>query len=111
MKVSGRFSQDPPSDGAPGYTLVEVMVAAGILVLSDMAFPGWQAQVDGALAPILTVDHALRGLYLPAGTHNIEFSYVPDSLKEGAMISGVALLIMVGLVAVRYVLPRRIGLR
>ena len=37
--------------------------------MARFPFPGWQAQVDGAPAPILTVDHALRGVYLPAGAH------------------------------------------
>src|SRR5262249_43512257 len=73
--------------------------AAGILVLSDMAFPGWQAQVDGASAPILTVDHALRGVYLSAGTHNVMYSYGPNSFKWGVVISGLALILLIALAA------------
>ena len=48
--------------------------AAGVLVLADQAFPGWEATVDGQPAPILTVDHALRGVYLPAGAHTVRFT-------------------------------------
>src|SRR5262249_8650989 len=69
----------------------------GVLILSDMVFPGWQARVDNAPAPILTVDHALRGVYLPAGAHTTSFEYRPTSFLLGALISGLALLLLVGL--------------
>ncbi|HMA37443.1 MAG TPA: hypothetical protein VKY74_23520 [Chloroflexia bacterium] len=61
--------------------------SAGVLVLADQAFPGWEAQVDGGPAPILTVDHALRGVYLPAGAHQVRFTYHPLSLAGGAALT------------------------
>ena len=71
--------------------------APGLLILADEAFPGWEAQVDGGPVPILTVDHALRGVYLPAGSHAVRFSYRPASFAWGAALSGVALLVLGGL--------------
>jgi hypothetical protein len=70
--------------------------AAGVLVLSDQAFAGWEARVDGQPRPILTVDHALRGVYLPAGTHQVSFTYAPVSFQVGAFVSVLALLAALG---------------
>ncbi len=78
---------------APEAVAIRVQsAAAGILILSDETFPGWQATVDGTAAPILTVDYGLRGVYVPAGTHTVRFVYAPVSVQRGALISGAALL-------------------
>ena len=47
------------------------------LILTDLAYPGWQAQVDGEPAPILTVDGVFRGLELAPGDHEVLFTYHP----------------------------------
>jgi hypothetical protein len=67
--------------------------AAGVLVLADQAFPGWTATVDGATTPLYLADHALRGVYVPAGRHSVRFSYEPLSFWLGAVLTGLALLI------------------
>ncbi len=74
--------------------------AAGVLVLADQAFPGWEATVDGQAAPIVTADHALRGVYLPAGAHTVVFTYAPNSVRLGAAGSALGLLVLAGLIAV-----------
>jgi hypothetical protein len=65
---------------------------AGLLVLGDQQFPGWEATVDGRAEPILTVDNALRGVYLPEGSHAVVFSYKPLSFQAGAVASITALM-------------------
>ncbi|MGI8588913.1 MAG: hypothetical protein ACR2M0_14705 [Chloroflexia bacterium] len=80
---------------------------AGLLILSDQAFPGWEAAVDGRPAPIITVDHALRGVYLGVGRHRVEFDYRPASFAWGAGLTGLGLLVALGLVA--WPRPRREG--
>jgi hypothetical protein len=69
----------------------------GMLVLSDSYYPGWRVTVDGQTAPILRVDHLFRGVYLPPGLHNILFTYQPDSLRLGAVVSLVAVLVFIAL--------------
>lgn len=89
---------------APEQVAISARSAApGILVLGDMVYPGWQAQVDGGAAPIITVDHALRGLYLPAGRHEVRFDYRPASVAWGAVLSVLGLL----LIALGFLWPRR----
>lgn len=69
---------------------------ASVLVLSDAWFPGWEVRVDGKRAPLLRVDHALRGVALPAGSHNVEFEFRPPLVREGAAASAATLLFMMG---------------
>ena len=75
--------------------------APGILILADQAFPGWQATVDGQQTPILTVDHALRGIYLTPGVHAVRFEYAPVSFRAGLALTGGGLLVLVLLVVGR----------
>jgi hypothetical protein len=97
----------PPASAAAATSAVTITRAApeavdlavsttapGLLILADQAFPGWTATRDGTPVPILTVDHALRGVYLPAGAHTVAFRYTPLSFSFGALASGVALLVV-----------------
>ena len=59
----------------------------GFLVLADQWFPGWRATVGGTSVPILRANYAFRLVEVPAGRSTIEFRYVPDALRLGALIS------------------------
>ena len=48
---------------------------------------GWNAYIDNKLTPIVKVNYALRGLSIPAGTHEIFFKFEPDSYRNGNIIS------------------------
>jgi uncharacterized membrane protein YfhO len=71
---------------------------AGLLILSDLYFPGWQATVDGQPQPVYRADGILRGVQVPAGHHAILFTFRPPLLLLGVMISVAALLCTVILV-------------
>lgn len=72
------------------------MDTAGMVVLADMWDKGWQAQVDGRVTPILVVNHAIRGVVVPAGQHRVVFRYLPDSVRIGWMMSGTAFAVGLG---------------
>ncbi len=75
----------------PGtVTIATAGPAAALLVLADLAYPGWHADVDGRSAPVLTVDGLLRGVVVPAGEHVVTFRYRPTSLLVGALMSALA---------------------
>jgi hypothetical protein len=60
---------------------------AGLAVFSEMYYPhGWEATIDGQSVPIARVNYALRGLHIPAGTHEIVFTFDPQVVKTGSMI-------------------------
>jgi hypothetical protein len=70
---------------------VDIAVQArrpGYLILADSFYPGWQATVDGAEAPILAANLAFRAVRVPAGEHRVSFRYRPSSVVVGAAVSG-----------------------
>jgi len=63
----------------------------GFLVLSDAHYPpGWKALVDGAPSKIYLVNTYVRGLYLPAGKHYVQYVFRPASVRVGVAISTIS---------------------
>lgn len=75
------------------------MGAPGLLVLSELYYPGWRAKVNGKPAAIYRVDGGLRGIAAARGFSRIELEYKPMSFYAGAAIS-LATLLCVGAGAV-----------
>jgi hypothetical protein len=69
----------------------------GFLVLSENAYPGWRARVDGADVPIYRADVTLQGVVVPAGIHRVDVAMESRSLRTGMIVSGVAALLCLGL--------------
>jgi len=63
------------------------MGCRGMVILSDTFFPGWQAEIDGSVAPIYEVNLAMRGVVVPAGAHTLTYRYRPASVLWGALLS------------------------
>ena len=68
--------------------------ARAVLVLSDLRYPGWRARVDGVDVPLYAADGLFRGVLVPAGAHRVEMRFVPQSLRLGLGVMGVALVLM-----------------
>lgn len=66
----------------------------GILILSDIYYPGWTASVDGVPSRILKADCAFRGVALGRGAHEVRFSYRPLSFRRGAMLSALSCVVL-----------------
>ena len=64
----------------------------GTLTLRDRNMPGWSATVDGAPAPIAT--GLWKKVELPEGEHVVEFRYTPPGLRQGLVLAGGALLVL-----------------
>jgi hypothetical protein len=66
-----------------------------LLVATEVYYPaGWHATVDGAEAPILRVDHLLRGVPVPAGEHLVAMRFDPPTHQTGLLISLVSSLLV-----------------
>ena len=61
--------------------------APGLLVLSDMDYPGWEARVDGRRVRLRRVDYLLRGVPVGEGEHTVEFVYRPLSFDVGLILT------------------------
>ncbi|MHB8625395.1 MAG: YfhO family protein [Aggregatilineales bacterium] len=69
----------------------------GLFVLTDSYDSDWQVTVDNVPATLLRTDTALRGVCIPAGTHQVRFVYQPSAFWAGVAISAGGWLI-VGLI-------------
>jgi hypothetical protein len=78
-------------------TIDLVVAQPGYLVLAYTYYPGWSAAVDGRPAEILRANYALLAVPVEAGQHRVELTYRPLSFIIGAVVSGLAVLAMVGL--------------
>jgi hypothetical protein len=105
--VESALTQPPPPGPIVGRTAISAespcrieihaeMKRAGLLVLADRWDSGWVARVGGVRTPILRVNHALRGVELPAGRSTVEFSYEPAAFRIGLILAAIG---MVGCVA------------
>ncbi|HEX4811032.1 MAG TPA: hypothetical protein VH325_18985 [Bryobacteraceae bacterium] len=78
--------------------------SGGLLVLSEMFYPGWRAAVNGKPEKIIRVDGALRGILIPSGQSRIELRFVPLTVYWGGAIS---LLAFAGVLAAAFIAWRR----
>lgn len=67
----------------------------GMMILSEIFYPGWEALIDGARTPVYRADHILRAVVVPAGEHQIEFVYRPESLRAGVKASAIGLILLI----------------
>ena len=70
---------------------------SGLAVFSEVYYPeGWVATIDGKEAQIGRVNYILRALQVPAGDHEIIFTYKPKSivLTETIAYSSLAILLL-----------------
>lgn len=69
----------------------------GLLVLSEIDYPGWIVRVDNVKENIVRAASILRAVNLPAGRHIITFSYEPIPLYTGLALAACTWLGMLAL--------------
>jgi hypothetical protein len=86
------------AEDAPERVVADVTATyAGLLVLTDLDYPGWIAEEDGRRLPMLRADGFFRAVALPPGTHRVVFRYRPLAFYAGLALSALALLVALGL--------------
>ena len=70
----------------------------GVLVFSEIYYPGWTATVDGKPAELGRVNYILRALQLAPGKHEVVLDFHPATVKATetvASVAGIVLLLIV----------------
>ena len=97
--VQGKTSIVTLKDYKPNHLVYNVNSdKGGIVVFSEIYYPGWTATVDGKPAVLGRVDYILRALKIDAGKHRVELDFHPTSIKKTetlAYLSYVVLLLAV----------------
>ena len=70
----------------------------GVLVFSEIYYPGWTATVDGQPAELGRVNYILRALNIQPGRHQVELSFFPKTVKTTETIAYVAYVVLILLV-------------
>jgi len=63
----------------------------GTLILSEIAYPGWEVKINGKKVTWFPVFDILRGVELTQGTHLVKFVYRPKTVYFGLLISFIGL--------------------
>ena len=71
----------------------------GWFVLSNTWYPGWGVQIDGQNALLLHANYLFQAIWLPAGSHHVEFIYRPVVFYAGA---GLSLIGLIGILVMKY---------
>ena len=71
----------------------------GILVFSEIYYPGWTATVDGEPAELGRVDYLLRAMQVKPGRHEVVLSFFPKSVNTTETIAYISYVILLLVVA------------
>ncbi len=97
---AGSTNQAPGAVTYESYSPKRIVLKAqagqdSILLLNDQYHPDWKVTVDGEPAELLRCNYLMRGVRVPAGSHEVEFRFRPS--RKGFYASLFTLLLSVGL--------------
>ncbi len=67
----------------------------GLVVFSEIYYPGWTATLDGQPLELGRADYVLRAAYVPAGNHKVHMEYKPASIKVTETMAYIAIVLLV----------------
>jgi hypothetical protein len=76
------------------------------LLRTELAMPGWSAQINGRTVPIRTVDGVYQQIALPSGTSHVQFDFLPPHEDLALLVGVLALTFLVGSAACERLLRR-----
>ena len=79
----------------------------GVIVFSEIYYPGWTATVDGQKAEMGRVNYVLRALNVKPGNHKVILDFHPTSLKTTETIAYVAYAFLILLIIIDIVVERK----
>lgn len=94
------------TDGLDEVVLQVQSPVPALLLLADMMAPGWQVEVDGVPATLLTADLVLRAVAVPSGPRTVRFHYGDPAVQEGLTLTIIGLILVLLLLVVPLVWSR-----
>jgi hypothetical protein len=110
----------PPPSAAPGTEPGAVSITSyrpkdiqlqtsaktsSVLLYNDRASRDWRVWVDGKQSQLLRCNYIMRGVFVPAGEHNVEFRYEPTLIPLCVTLSAFA----VGILLAAYLIWSRLA--
>jgi hypothetical protein len=81
----------------PAYIQLRARLdAPGLLVLSEVTYPGWRVYVNGQQARLYEADGAFRAVYLPRGESTVVFRFLPAAFYVGVALSSLTVALIIG---------------
>jgi hypothetical protein len=81
---------------SPNRLVVEAKLdLPGLLVVSEIWYPGWKALDNGDETSIVRANVVLRGVHLEPGHHIVEFEYRPWTVQVGMVLSSITVLALI----------------
>lgn len=72
----------------------------GVIVFSEIYYPGWTATVDGQPAELGRVNYILRALNVKPGSHKVVLDFHPSSLKKTETVAYIGYVVLLLLLVV-----------
>ena len=72
----------------------------GVIVFSEIYYPGWTATVDGQPAELGRVNYILRALNVKPGSHKVVLDFHPSSLKKTETVAYIGYVVLLLLLIV-----------
>lgn len=69
--------------------------AGGVIVFSEVYYPGWTATVDGNPVELGRVNYLLRAINVAPGKHNVELMFYPKSVSTTETIAYIAYAVLI----------------
>ena len=66
----------------------------GVLVFSEIYYPGWTATVDGEAVELGRVNYILRAIHIQPGQHQVELAFFPKSVDMTETIAYIAFVLL-----------------
>ncbi|MCX7840354.1 MAG: YfhO family protein, partial [Anaerolineae bacterium] len=96
----------PSSVSIVGYGPNEIWLnvdapRAGVLVLSEVFYPGWRAWVNDRDVEVMRANYLFRAVAVPAGTSRVRLLYEPLAFQVGVGVFAVTVVVLCGWLVTR----------